>query len=124
MMITLFTFGLSWALYAFVFYGMTLVMPQFHSIYTQATFSIAFLIGFLDTLFLKAIRVMNFKIHPVLLLILSVVLNYVLIRGTSGAAETYYVTGHKAPTIVAIVLSLTMVLFEFTKVKFFSDARL
>ena len=124
MIITLFTFGLSWAFYAFVFYGMTLVMPQFHSSYSQATFTIAFLIGFMDAAFLKAVRVMNFRIHPVLLLILSMVINYVLIRGTNGGADTYYVTGHKAPTIVALVLACAMVFFELGKEKFFSDVRL
>ena len=124
MIITLFTFGLSWALYAFVFYGMTLVMPQFHSIYSQATFTVAFTIGFFDAGFLKAMRVMNFKVHPLLLLILSIIINFVLILGTSGTQETYYVTGHKAPTIVAVVLGVTMVAFEFTKEKFFSDVRL
>jgi K+ transporter len=124
MIITLFTFGLSWAFYAFVFYGMTLVMPQFHSSYPQATFTIAFSIGFFDAGFLKALRLMNFKIHPVLLLALSVVINYVLIRGTNGAAETYFVEGHKAPLIVACVMAVAMFTFELGKEKFFSDVRL
>jgi hypothetical protein len=124
MIITLFTFGISWAFYAFVFYGMTLVMPQFHSAYTQETFTVAFLIGFLDASFLKAMRVMNFKIHPIFLFILSVFINYILIRGTSGFGDSYYVTGHKAPTIVATVVGTTMVLFEMGKEKFFTDVRL
>ena len=124
MITTLFVFGLSWALYAFVFYGMTLVLPQFHSAYTQETFSIAFLIAFFDAALLKAIRVMNFKMHPALLLLLSLVVNYLLISGTSNFGQTYYVTGHKAPVIVAIVLACTMVLFELGKEKFFADVRL
>jgi hypothetical protein len=121
MIITLFTFGLSWALYAFVFYGMTLVMPQFHSSYTQATFTVAFTIGFLDAGFLKAMRVMNFKVPALFLLPLSIVINYLLILGTNNSAETYYVTGHKAPLTVALVLAAVMVSFELGKEKFFSD---
>jgi hypothetical protein len=124
MIISLFTFGLSWAVYAFVFYGMTLVMPQFHSSYSQETFTVAFFIGFLDAAFLKAIRVMNFKVHPVLLVVISAVINYLLIRGTSSMGDTYYVTGHKAPTIVACVMAVAMFAFEFGKEKFFSDVRL
>jgi hypothetical protein len=124
MIITLFTFGISWAVYAFIFYGMTLVTPAFHSSYTQETFSIAFLIAFLDAAFLKAIRVMNFKIHPVLLFLMGWGINYMLIEGTSGFGDTYYVTGHKGPVIVATVMGCSMVLFEMGKEKFFSDVRL
>ena len=124
MITTLFVFGLSWALYAFVFYGMTLVMPQFHSAYTQEIFTVAFTIAFFDAAMLKAIRVMNFKLHPVLLLALSFVVNYLLISATSNFGETYYVTGHKGPAVVAVVLACTMVLFELGKEKFFSDIRL
>jgi len=124
MIITLFTFGISWAFYAFIFYGMTLVTPAFHSSYTQETFSIAFLIAFLDTALLKAIRVMNFKINPVLLFLMGCGINYMLIEGTSGFGDTYYVTGHKGPVIVATVMGGSMVLFELGKEKFFSDVRL
>jgi hypothetical protein len=124
MIITLFTFGISWAVYAFIFYGMTLVTPAFHSSYTQETFSIAFLIAFLDAAFLKAIRVMNFKIHPVLLFLIAWGINYLLILGTSGFGDTYYVTGHKGPVIVSTVMAFSMVLFEMGKERFFSDVRL
>jgi hypothetical protein len=124
MIITLFTFGLSWAVYAFVFYGMTLVTPAFHSSYTQETFTIAFTIAFLDAAFLKAIRIMNFKVHPILLFLMAWVINYLLIQGTSGFGDTYYVTGHKGPVIVATVMASTMVIFEMGKEKFFSDVRL
>ena len=124
MITTLFVFGLSWALYAFVFYGMTLVMPQFHSTYTQETFTVAFIIAFFDAAMLKAIRVMNFKMHQVLLLVLSFVINYVLIAGTRNFGETYYVTGHKGPAIVALVLACAMLVFELGKEKLFADVRL
>jgi uncharacterized membrane protein YvlD (DUF360 family) len=124
MIITLFSFGLSWAVYAFVFYGMTLVTPAFHSTYSQEVFSVAFTIGFLEAAFLKSIRVMNFKIHPIGLFILSAALNYLLIRLTSGFGDTYYVSGHKGAILVSVVLAVTMLLFEIVKDKFFSDIRL
>ncbi len=124
MITTLFVFGLSWALYAFVFYGMTLVMPSFHSSYVQETFAVAFTIGFLDAAFLKAMRVMNFKIPTIPLLMVSVLINYLLIVGTNGFGETYYITGHKGSVITATVLGCTMVLFELGKEKLFSDVRL
>ena len=120
MIISLFTFGLSWALYALVFYGLTQVMSQFHSAYSQSTFSIAFLIGFLDAAFLKAMRYLNFKIPLPMLVIVSWLINFLLILGTSGGADTYYVTGHKAPLIAGLVLAVVMSAFELTKVKFFS----
>lgn len=124
MIISLFTFGISWGLYAFAFYAITRVLPQFHSSYRESTFTVAFTLGFLQAAFLKGIRVMNFKVHPIVLFIVSMLFNVLLILATSGMADTYYVTGHKGPVIAASLLALLMVLFELIKVKFFSDLRL
>ncbi len=125
MIISLFTFAISWGLYAFSFYGLTRIFHnQFHSSYSESTFTIAFLIGFLDAAFLKALRVMNFKTSPFVLFLASAGINILLIFATSGGAETYYVTGHKAPVLSGLILAAVMVVFEVSKIKFFSDARL
>jgi hypothetical protein len=107
--------------YAFVFYGLTLVTPAFHSTYSQEVFSVAFTIGFLEAAFLKALRMTHLKVHPILLLLLSAGLNYMLIRGTSGFGDTYYVTGHVGPILVAGALALTMTLVELGRNRFFPD---
>ncbi|HEY0785536.1 MAG TPA: hypothetical protein VGD62_06665 [Acidobacteriaceae bacterium] len=120
MIISLFSFGMNWALYTFTFYGLTLIMHQFHSAYSESTFKIAFLIGLVDAIFLKLVRMCSFNVNAILLFVLCAGLNYMLIRGTSGLAQTYYVTGHMAPTIAAIVLAFVMLAFNMFKAKFMS----
>jgi hypothetical protein len=60
----------------------------------------------------------------VILFILSVALNILLVFGTNHGADSYYVTGHKAPIIAGTILAVVMMLLEGIKAKFFSDLRL
>ena len=122
MILTLFSFGLNWAIFAFTFFGLASVLPGFHSAYIQSTFSIAFTLGFIDALIIKAARVMAFDVHPALLYSLIFVLDFLLILATSNAPIGYYVTGHKSPLIAAAVLAVVAYLTEFIKDKFRADA--
>jgi hypothetical protein len=94
-------------------------MPQFHSDYSQSTFTVAFLIGFLDAAFLKAIRVMHFHVNLALLFFLSLAINILLVFGTNHGADSYYVTGHKAPVIAGTLIAVMMIGFETVRTKFF-----
>ena len=123
MILTLFSFGLNWAILAFTFFGCTKVLSGFHSPYVQSTFTIAFLIAFIDAVIIKAARVMDFRIPAGLLYVLMAGLNYVMIQGTSNMQIGYYVTGHKGATIAAIVMAVVAYLTEFVKEKFRADAR-
>lgn len=123
MIFSLFSFGLNWAIFAFTFFGLASVLPGFHSAYIQSTFSIAFAIGFVNALIIKAARVMAFEVHPALLYGIIFGLDFLLILVTSNAPIGYYVTGHKSPFIAALVLALVGFVTEFIKEKFRADAR-
>ncbi len=123
MILTLFSFGLNWAILAFTFFGMASILPGFHSPYVQSTFTIAFLIGFLDALIIKAARVMAFEVPTGLLYFIIFVADYLLIQATSNGPIGYYVTGHKSATIAAAVLAVVAFLTEFVKEKFRADVR-
>ncbi len=123
MILTLFSFGLTWAILAFTFFGLASVLSGFHSSYIQSTFSIGFLIGFVDALLIKAARVMAFEIPAGLLYVIIAIADYLLIEATSNSEIGYYVTGHKSATIAAVVLAVVAFLTEFVKEKFRADAR-
>ncbi len=123
MILTLFSFGLNWAILAFTFFGCTRVLSGFHSPYVQSTFTIAFLIAFIDAVIIKAARVMDFRMPVGLLYVFMAGLNYLMIQGTSNMQIGYYVTGHKGATIAAIVMAVVAYLIEFVKEKFRADAR-
>ena len=123
MILTLFSFGLNWAILAFTFFGCTRVLSGFHSPYVQSTFTIAFLIAFIDAVIIKAARVMDFRMPAGLLYVFMAGLNYLMIQGTSNMQIGYYVTGHKGATIAAIVMAVVAYLIEFVKEKFRADER-
>lgn len=123
MILTLFSFGLTWAILAFTFFGLAETLSGFHSPYPQSTFTIAFIIGFLDALIIKASRVMAFDVPAWLLYSLIAGVDYLLIQATSNTQIGYYVTGHKSATIAAVVLAVVAFAVEFVKEKFRADAR-
>ncbi len=123
MILTLFSFGLTWAILAFTFFGLALLLPGFHSSYIQSTFTIGFAIGFADALVVKLARVMAFEVPAWLLYAFMVGLNYELTRVTNNTQIGYYVTGHKDPAIAAFVLAVVAFVTEFVKEKFRADAR-
>ncbi len=123
MILTLFSFGLNWAILAFTFFGCTKLLSGFHSPYVQSTFTIAFLIAFIDAIVIKAARVMDFRVPAGLLYLLIAGLTYLMIQGTSNMQIGYYVTGHKSATIAAVVIAVVAFLTEFIKEKFRADAR-
>lgn len=123
MILTLFSFGLTWAILAFTFFGLATTLSGFHSPYPQSTFTIAFIIGFIDASIIKASRVMAFDVPAWLLYALVAVADYLLIQATSNTQIGYYVTGHKSATIAAVVLAIVAFVTEFVKEKFRADTR-
>ncbi len=123
MILTLFSFGFTWAVLAFTFTGLASELSGFHSSYIQSTFTIGFLIGFIDALIIKSSRVMAFVVPFGLLYVLIGFLDYVLIKATSNGPIGYYVTGHKSAVIASVVLAFVAFLTEFVKEKFRADAR-
>ena len=123
MILTLFSFGLSWAIYAFTFFAMARMLPAFHSPYLQSTFTIGFIIGFVDALIIKSARVMAFEVPMVLLSILIMGADFLLIMATNNMQIGYYITGHKGPAIAAVVLGVVAFVTEFVKEKFRADVR-
>ena len=123
MILTLFSFGLNWAILAFTFFAMASALPGFHSPYIQSTFTIAFLIGFLDALIIKAARVMAFEVPTGLLYFIIFVADYLLIQATSNIAIGYYVTGRKSAFIASVVIAVVAFVTEFVKEKFRADVR-
>ena len=123
MILTLFSFGLNWAILAFTFFAMARILPGFHSPYMQSTFTIGFIIGFLDALIIKAARVMAFEVPAGLLYFILFVADYLLIQATSNTQIGYYVTGRKSAFIASIVLAVVAFATEFVKEKFRADVR-
>ena len=123
MILTLFSFGLNWAIFAFTFFAMASILPGFHSPYIQSTFTIAFLIGFLDALVIKAARVMAFEVPAGLLYLIIFVADYLLIQATSNSQIGYYVTGRKSACIASLVIAVVAFITEFVKEKFRADVR-
>ncbi len=123
MILTLFSFGLNWAIFAFTFFIMARLLPGFHSSYIQSTFTIGFLVGFINALIIKAARVMAFEVPKGLLYFIILVASYLLIMATNQVPIGYYITGRKSPFIASVVLALVAFLTEFIKEKFRADAR-
>ncbi len=123
MILTLFSFGITWPILAFTIFGLASTLSGFHSPYPQSTFTIAFIIGFIDALIIKAARVMAFDVPTWLLYTLIAGTDYLLIQATSATQIGYYVTGHKSATIAAVVLGIVAFVTEFIKEKFRADAR-
>lgn len=123
MILTLFSFGLSWAIYAFTFFGLASILPGFHSPYPQSTFTIGFAVGFINAVIIKGARVMAFEVPLGLLYFLILALDYLMIVSTSNMEIGYYVTGHKSPLIASTVLAVVAFLTEFIKEKFRADVR-
>ena len=123
MILTLFSFGLSWAIFAFTFFGLARVLPGFHSSYIQSTFTIGFTVGFVNALVIKSARVMDFEVPFGLLYVLIGFLDYMLILATNNSQIGYYITGHKSAFIAAVVLAVVAFLIEFVKEKFRADVR-
>jgi uncharacterized membrane protein YvlD (DUF360 family) len=123
MILTLFSFGLSWAILAFTFFGLASVLPGFHSAYIQSTFSVGFAIGFIDALIVKSERVMAFEVPAGILYLLILIADFLMIEATSNSQIGYYVMGRKSPLIAATVLAAVAFLVEFIKGKFRADAR-
>lgn len=121
MILTLFSFGFSWVLYTFVFFGLTRILPGFHSPFFQSTFTIGFLIGFINALIIKSARVMALAVPFGLLYVLIFVIDVGLIFGTNNMQIGYYITGHKGPVIAAAVLAFVAFATEFIKDKFRAD---
>ncbi len=123
MILTLFSFGLNWILFAFTFFALASILPGFHSPYIQSTFTIGFIIGFIDALIIKAARVMAFEVPVGLLYFIIFVADYLFIQATSNMEIGYYVTGHKGAVIASAVLAVVAFITEFVKEKFRADAR-
>ncbi len=123
MILTLFSFGLSWAILAFTFFGLASILPGFHSAYIQSTFTVGFAIGFIDALIVKAARVMAFEVPAGLLYLLILGANFLMIEATSNSQIGYYVMGRKDPLIAATVMAVVAFLTEFVKEKFRADVR-
>ena len=123
MILPLFSFGLTWVLLAFTFFGLTRVLSGFHSPYMQSTFTIGFIIAFIDAVIIKAARVMAFEVPTGLLYVIVAAADYLLIQATSNTQIGYYVTGHKSATIAAVVLAVAAFIIEFVKEKFRADVR-
>ncbi|RRA47735.1 phage holin family protein [Acidipila sp. EB88] len=123
MILTLFSFGLSWAIYAFAFVLLAGHLSGFHSAYLQSTFTVGFIVGFLNAAIIKMARVMAFDVPAVLLYFIIFVADFLMIMATSNLEIGYYVTGHKSATIAAAVLAIVAFVTEFVKEKFRADAR-
>ncbi len=123
MILTLFSFGLTWAILAFTFFGLARVLSGFHSPYIQSTFHVGFIIGFIDAAIIKAARVMAFEAPAGLLYVLIFIVDYLLIQASSNSQIGYYVTGHKSATIAAAVLAVVAFVVEFVKEKLRTDVR-
>ncbi len=123
MILTLFSFGLSWAVYAFTFFLLATHLSGFHSPYLQSTFTIGFIVGFLNAFIIKMARVMDFELPVGLLYVLILILDYLLIQATSNAQIGYYVTGHKSAVIASVGLAIVAYITEFIKEKFRADIR-
>jgi hypothetical protein len=125
-MISLFLFALSWAVYAAVFCAATQIMPAFHSDYREATLAIAFLIGFINAMFVKLMRWLRFSLNLAVLAVIAFFLDWILVKvtgggGPEGSYGNYYVTGNAAPVIVGLLLACTLVVVETIKKKLVLD---
>ncbi len=123
MILTLFSFGLTWAVLAFTFFGMAKLLPGFHSSYIQSTFTVGFLVGFIDALIIKSARVMDFEVPFGLLYVLIGGVDFLLIMATNNSQIGYYIMGHKSPFIASVVLAFVAFITEFIKEKFRADVR-
>ena len=113
MILTLFSFGLNWAIFALTFFLMASILPGFHSPYPQSTFTVGFIIGLLDAIIIKAVRVMAFEVPAWLLYLIIFVADYLLIQATSNSQIGYYVTGHKGAVIASAVIAVVAFVTEF-----------
>ena len=123
MTLTLFSFGFSWAIYAFTFFVMARILPGFHSPYIQSTFTVAFIIGFVNALIIKAVRVMAFELPMAALAVAILGLDYLMIMGTNHSQIGYYITGHKSTLIAATALGVVAFITEIVKEYFRADVR-
>ncbi len=123
MILTLFSFGVTWVVLAFTFFGLAKELSGFHSSYVQSIFHVGFTIAFIDAVIIKAARVMAFEVPVGLLYVLIFVADYLLIQATSNSQIGYYVTGHKSATIAAFVIAVVAFAIEFVKEKIRADAR-
>ena len=123
MILTLFSFGISWAIYAFAFFILASHLSGFHSSYMQSTFLIGFTVGFVNALIIKSARVMAFEVPMGLLYLLIAGVDFLLIMATSNFPLGYYVTGHKSAVIVSVALAVIAFITEFVKEKFRADVR-
>ena len=125
MMISVFSFGASWIAYALAFYAVVSTMPQsFHSTYHESVFKVAFLVGLLIMGMLRVVRVANFKVHWIGLIVLTAAVNWGLILLTNNSSEDYVITGRSAPIIAAVVMGVFAVAFDTLKNRMLSNVRL
>ena len=123
-MISIFTFILAWAVYAGVFFAAAQSLSPFHSDYREATLSVGFLIGFFNVMLVRVARWLRFNVNMMVFGMIAFALDWILIKGTgSGNFEgNYYVSGNWAPPVVALLLAVTLVIFETLKKKALIDA--
>jgi hypothetical protein len=124
MMISVFSFGLSWIAYAFVFYGITMFLPQFHSTYHETIFKVGFTLGFFDAGMLRLARIANFRLNWIGLFVVTALVNWALIMMTNNTSADYDITGKSAPIIAALALTAFVIPFDALKNRVLSDVRL
>ena len=122
MILTLFSFGLSWFVLALVFFWLTHLLPGFHSVYFQTVLGVGFLIGFFDAVIAKAALTMGFRpFNPIVYLIIAAT-DYILMQMTSNLSMGYYLTGHKGTVLAAIALAVVAFVVEAGKYSVLKDA--
>lgn len=123
MILRLIFFSISWAVYTLTFLGLASALTGIHSAYVQSTFNIALRVGFVNALLVVVVRLIYSKAPVTLLALVILAADYPLIQSTSDAAIGYYVTGHKAAVVSAVVLSAIAWLTEFVKDRIRADVR-
>jgi hypothetical protein len=122
MILTLFSFGLSWVVLALVFFWLTHLLPGFHSVYFQTVLGVGFLIGFFDAVIAKAALTMGFRpFNPLVYLIIAAT-DYVLMQLTSNISMGYYLTGHRGTALAAIALAGVAFVIEMGTDRVLKDA--
>jgi uncharacterized membrane protein YvlD (DUF360 family) len=122
MILTLFSFGASWLILALAFFGLTHVLPGFHSVYFQTVLGVGLFIGLSDVVIARMATLLGFRpLNPVLYLIIGIT-DYILIQMTPDIAMGYYIPGHEGTLLAAVVLSCLAFVVEAGKVTVSEDA--
>lgn len=115
MILSIFSFGFTWALIAMAFVGLAHLLPGFHTNYSQLVFGAGFRLGFVDALLLKGAEMVGLRVFNPLIYLVFFAIDWVLVLLANHPERGFYINGRWTPIITAAVLTALAVVNEMIK---------